>query len=374
MKLTRRIRIFFNFYVWVVLGIGAVVYFDAFNEMSVFVNTELVNMLSLRGEELRVLPWQYIFGLCVLVALSPSLYFLRTHIRRAPSLVLATACFLLILTVGLVLSQKIILPFLYLELSLLSGTAIAIILKMIFAANEQQFLRLAFSQFVSEEMLKELLKDPDKLKLQGKEAELTLMFLDIRGFTTFSEKNPPALVVHRLNDLLDKVTHIILDNGGTVDKYMGDAVMAMWGAPALDKKQASRALTAAMQIRDVILTQTEFKVGIGINYGHAIVGNMGSTRRFDYTAIGDTVNTAARLESATKELGETIVLSDSVRQRLEFEKTELPLKDLGVINVKGKTTGIHVYSVQETVHKIPNINFQVNDHSQPSPDSQALSR
>jgi adenylate cyclase len=239
----------------------------------------------------------------------------------------------------------LIFPLVYALGSFAIGIIVGVFLKMIFSSAEKDFLRAAFTQFVSEDMLRELLRDPDKLRLTGKEYDITVMFLDIRGFTAFSERKSPAVVVNRLNELLDIVTHIIIENDGTVDKYIGDAVMAFWGAPAADKKQASKAVKAALEIRKKIEEETDFQVGVGINYGRAIIGNIGSTKRFDYTAIGDTVNTASRIEGLTKSLGQSIVVSEAVIEKIKKEDGYITAEDLGRVLVKGKNTKLHVYGI-----------------------------
>lgn len=345
MKLSKQLRIFFTFYLMVFGVLAAIFYFDAFSEPRQTIGLLLISTIfpSLT-EEIMIIPWHIELAIAFVLSIFPSFYFLVIK-KRATTLTVTTTCFVLLASVALLHFEKILLPILYLEIAIATGAFAAVILRMIFASSEAEFLRLAFSQFVSEKMLKELLWNPDKLKLQGKEAKLTVMFMDIRGFTSFSERNPPVLVVNRLNNLLDKVTNIILNHNGMVDKYMGDAVMAIWGAPGTDKKQATHACQAAIEIRDIIMHETEFKVGIGLNYGHAIVGNMGSSRRFDYTAIGDTVNTTSRLEKATKELGETIVISEAVAKQLGEEGASFQLKDLGQILVKGKTQSIHVFGL-----------------------------
>jgi len=241
----------------------------------------------------------------------------------------------------------LMLPILYWVIALVLGTLTAVLIKTILTGSEQRFLKQAFSQYVSKHVLQEILHDNKKLSLKGKTLDITVLFLDIRGFTSFSETKKPIEVVDKLNQLLSIVTEVILDHDGTVDKYIGDAVMAFWGAPLKDKRQTTHACQAALEIHRRIHLETNFKIGIGINYGEAVVGNVGSIKRFDYTAIGDTINLGARLESATKELGVEIVVSQAVVDKLlkEKSKSSLGLNKLRPIKVKGRKNQVQVYKL-----------------------------
>lgn len=347
MGITSRLRFFTILYSLVFAFIALFIVSGTFSEISDMINREYVVLSGLGITAYTNLTAYYDVLVACILSLLPSLYFINLGNRRALSLVFASICIVLISAFFILTKYTLMIPIFYFSAAFVIGTGAAILLKMVISSSQADFLRLAFAQFVSEDMLKDLMKNPDKLQLQGSEVDITVMFLDIRGFTTFSEHNQPVFVVHMLNDLLDKVTNIILDNGGTVDKYIGDAVMAFWGAPKHDKKQASKAVKTAIEIQEVITKETQFKVGVGINTGHAIVGNMGSTRRFDYTAIGDTVNTASRLESATKELGESIVMSRATILKLQEEKDETNVKDLGMIKLKGKADEVHAFGVHK---------------------------
>lgn len=254
----------------------------------------------------------------------------------------------LILTVAFIFNlYHLMLPILYWVLAIALGTSTAVVTKTVLISSQQRFLKKAFSQYVSGHVLHEILHDNKKLSLKGKTLDITVLFLDIRGFTSFSETKKPIEVVDKLNQLLSIVTEVILDNDGTVDKYIGDAVMAFWGAPLKDKKQATHACQAALEIRRRINCETNFKIGIGINYGEAVVGNVGSVQRFDYTAIGDTINLGARLESATKELKVEILVSQAVVDKLSQEKfqSNFGLNKLQSIKVKGRSRKVQVYKL-----------------------------
>ncbi|MCX5858313.1 MAG: adenylate/guanylate cyclase domain-containing protein [Proteobacteria bacterium] len=183
--------------------------------------------------------------------------------------------------------------------------------------------REAFSRYVSASVVNEILKDPDRLKLGGERKNLTVMFTDIRGFTSISEKLDPETVVHILNEYLTPMTEVVFQQGGMLDKYIGDAIMAVWGAPLALPDHARRACITALEMmkRLRVLQQgwaerklPPINIGIGVNTGPMSVGNMGSEMLFDYTVIGDSVNLASRLEGLNKEYGTNIIVSEATYQ------------------------------------------------------------
>lgn len=211
------------------------------------------------------------------------------------------------------------------------------------------FVRDAFSKYVSKELLEELLKKQQQLTLGGEKRELTVFFSDIRGFTSISEQLPPEELVHLLNEYLTEMTKIILAHEGTVDKFIGDAIMAIWNAPVKNAHHAVKACKAAIdQVRALRKLQAQWskrnvpvlEIGCGIHTGPAVVGNMGSQERFDYTAIGDTVNLASRLEGLTKIYGVSIIISESTHAAVQ---NEFPCRKLDAVTVKGKTKPVVIY-------------------------------
>lgn len=346
MPFQKRLELFVLYYLVAWVGIGLSVFYDVFAVQAQFVEGTLASIIQFRAGDLSRLPIGWIVGLCFAFSLLPALILLTFKNKTSFILLVLSIVFSGIGWWVALQNYHLIFPLVYVAGSFGIGIVLSVLLKMIYSSVEKDFLRAAFTQFVSEDMLKELLRDPDKLRLTGKEHDITVLFLDIRGFTAFSEKKSPAIVVNRLNELLEIVTHVIINHDGTVDKYIGDAVMAFWGAPAADKKQATKAIKAALEIRRKIESETDFKIGVGINYGNAIIGNIGSTKRFDYTAIGDTVNTASRIEGLTKSLGASIVVSESVLQKVKEEKGNFETVDLGQVLVKGKNTKLHVYGVK----------------------------
>ncbi|HXO37119.1 MAG TPA: adenylate/guanylate cyclase domain-containing protein, partial [Candidatus Acidoferrum sp.] len=213
---------------------------------------------------------------------------------------------------------------------------------------QQSLQRSALERFLSPEVVEMVVANPD-IRLGGVNQEVTVMFADIRGFTTMSEAMEPGRVVEILNEYFTRVTDVIFDNGGTLDKYIGDAVMAVFGAPISKGNDAAAAVNSAIQIQRLLIELNrdaaarewpELRVGIGINTGNAIAGNIGSPRRLDYTVVGDAVNTAQRL--MTNAAGGQILISESTAKKLS--KT-FDLERLPELKVKGRSEAVPVFRV-----------------------------
>jgi adenylate cyclase len=211
-----------------------------------------------------------------------------------------------------------------------------------------QQIKGAFAKYVSAQVVEQMVAHPELLKLGGERRELTLLFSDLAGFTSISEKLPPDGVAHLINAYLTAMTRVILAEGGTVDKFIGDAVMAFWGAPLDDPQHALHGVRAAIAMQkamdDLQPFFAEFDVGyvglrIGLNSGPATVGNMGSEERFDYTALGDTVNLAARLEGVNKAYGTRILISGATAELLEGA---ISLRPVDLVRVKGKDKAVEI--------------------------------
>lgn len=216
--------------------------------------------------------------------------------------------------------------------------------------RKRRQIRRAFEHYVAPVVVEEMTANPEMLKLGGSRRELTLMFTDLAGFTSLSERMEPEEVANILNRHLTAMTRIILENGGTIDKFIGDAIMAFWGAPLDDDQQALRACSTAIEMqKEMDVLRDEFAseglppvhMRVGLHSGEAIVGNMGSHDRFDYSALGDSVNLAARLEGINKLYGTNILLSEATRNKLEGELDVIPVDR---VRVKGKTEPINVYT------------------------------
>ena len=223
-------------------------------------------------------------------------------------------------------------------------------------ASKKQ-VRSAFSHYLSPDMVERLAASPDSLKLGGEMRDMTLLFCDVRGFTSISEQFDPVGLTALINKLLTPLTNAILQRKGTIDKYMGDCIMAFWNAPldnenhAIDGCRSALAMLAEMKPLNDRLEQEAkvegrkhipLKVGVGLNSGPAVVGNMGSDMRFDYSVLGDTVNLASRLEGQSKSYGMNVVIGT---QTYEAVKNELAVIDLDFIRVKGKLEGVRIYGL-----------------------------
>ncbi len=221
--------------------------------------------------------------------------------------------------------------------------------------KEKKKIRGAFQYYLTASVVEEMLRNPDKLKLGGEKKDLTVLFSDIRGFTSISERMPPDGLVKFLNEYLTKMTDIVFKYDGLLDKYMGDAIMAIWGAPLDQPDHVRRAcLTALDMVEELHRLQKKWSaegmpflnIGIGVNAGPMVVGNMGSDRRFDYTVMGDSVNLGSRLEGLNKLYGTNIIVSEMAYYRV---RDEFWGRELDLVRVKGKDQPVKIYELLSLV-------------------------
>ena len=217
--------------------------------------------------------------------------------------------------------------------------------------REKKKIKGAFQYYLTASVINEMLKDPTKLKLGGDKKDLSVLFSDIRGFTTISEKLTPEDLVRLLNEYLTAMTDIVFKYDGLLDKYMGDAIMAVFGAPLDQPDHAHRAcMTALEMMSNLHNLQKKWKaegrpvldIGIGINTGDMVVGNMGSEMRFDYTVMGDHVNLGSRLEGTNKEYGTNIIISEFT---YAVVKESMSCRELDWVRVKGKIKPVKIYEL-----------------------------
>jgi adenylate cyclase len=217
--------------------------------------------------------------------------------------------------------------------------------------REKRHIRGMFQKYVSPEVVDTLINDPAGLRLGGEKRHLSVLFSDIRGFTSISEKLPPEEILNQLNQYLSAMTAVVMRNGGMLDKYVGDAIMAVFGAPLELGNHALLACKTALEMMEELrslqrIWETESKpildIGIGINTGEMVIGNVGSPKRMDYTVIGDNVNLASRLEGTNKEFGTHIIISGSTYEMVEGEVT---VRGMGEIKVKGRETQVPIYEL-----------------------------
>ncbi len=222
-----------------------------------------------------------------------------------------------------------------------------------FFGEEKEKLRIksAMGAYLSDKIMNKVLEHPDNLKLGGIKQEITIMFCDIRGFTAYCDERDPGETVEVLNEYMEFMTQVVFKYDGTIDKYIGDCIMAFWNAPEIQADHANRAVSCAMDMRHALADfkarragkdRELFECGIGIHTGEALVGNMGSSLKLNYTAMGSTVNLGARLESLTKAMNERILISEDTFHQL---RGDFPITDRGETMVSGFAKPIHVYAV-----------------------------
>jgi adenylate cyclase len=222
-------------------------------------------------------------------------------------------------------------------------------------------LKKAFQSYVAPSVVEEILKHPERLRLGGERRELTIFFCDIRGFTTLSETLEPEALAAILHDFLNPMSRIVVKHGGTIDKFMGDAIMALFGAPLFFPDHARRACDTALDMLDTLRAMDKewvgqgrpsIKIGVGINTGMVAVGNMGSDTLFDYTAIGDNVNLASRMEGLNKYYGSEIIISEFTASALD---QEFVLRELDLVRVKGKKQPVAIFELLGTAPPDPEL-------------------
>ena len=242
--------------------------------------------------------------------------------------------------------------YLYLEFASILFTGIAA--KHVREAHKRAFLKRALSKYVAPSVLEGILKNPGELALGGQRREMTVLFCDIRGFTSAAEDMDPQLLAQFLNDYLSLMSEAIFAHGGTIDKFIGDAIMAFWGAPAEQPDHAERACRAALEMTKTIANhrshflekyQVDVKIGIGLSTGNMTVGNLGSEQTFDYTVVGDEVNLGARLESATKTFQVPILASEKTYAQAKGSISGI---SVGRIQVKGKRFEVNPFLILDS--------------------------
>ena len=256
--------------------------------------------------------------------------------------------------VQLAFNSGLIVSFLYPLASLVIGVVGALAISVVLGAFERERVRDVFSRFVPEPVVDDVLKNVDKnLRLGGERELVTVLFSDIRGFTGFSETRSPETVIDILNRYLTTMAEVILKHGGTLVTFMGDGIMAVFGAPIPTDDHADRALAAAREMAGPALDSFNdwlrstghgdgFRIGIGLNSGAVMAGNVGSERRLEYTVIGDTTNTASRIEGMTKGTSHTIYLSESTRLMLVGAHPDLEHVD--ELEIRGRRAKVVIWT------------------------------
>jgi len=284
-----------------------------------------------------------IFGTLLAFAI-PRVNASRAIIYSVLLLVLFTVVNILAFTSG-----NLVLGYIYPGMSLVFVSGGLISYQYLTEEREKKRTKSTFQFYLDPHMIEQVMSDPERLRLGGEKREMSVLFSDIRGFTSFSEKMAPTEVVHFLNQYFDKMTGLIFQYKGTLDKLIGDAVMCFWGHPLDMKDHAVKATVCALEmiqavedLRPVLILPggARFDIGVGVNTGQMVVGNMGSQSRFSYTVMGDNVNLGSRLESLNKYYGTKILISDSTYEECRHA---IFCRQLDTIQVKGKTDAVTIY-------------------------------
>jgi adenylate cyclase len=218
--------------------------------------------------------------------------------------------------------------------------------------REKRRVKRLFSRYVSKDVFQQLVDNPEDARLGGNRRHMTVLFSDIRGFTVVSERGQPEAIVTQLNQYFSAMVPVVFANKGTVDKFVGDMIMALYGAPLEDPDHADHAVQTALAMTEELARLNNewsasgmptLDVGIGINTGDMVAGNLGSESIMSYTVIGDNVNLGSRLESLTRSFQTRVIISDATRLAL---KKPYDLRPLGEVTVKGKSVPVHVYEVR----------------------------
>ncbi len=281
-------------------------------------------------------------------------------LRHVNSILLALAVPAAIVISGLTVFAlyRFVMPTVFFTASSLIGIGTTYVFRYLTEERQKKAMKSAFSQYVQREFVDRIADDPDQLKLGGQQKELTVLFSDMANFTSISETLSPGELSSFLNDYLTDMTRIVFEYGGTVDKFIGDAVMAFWGAPIDQPDHALRACRCALAMQRRLEERADewknmgyppVSIRIGINTGPMIVGNMGSKDRFNYTVLGDAVNLGARLEPLNKQYDTKVIVSEFTRNALPGDPHDtgpkIYLRKLDRITVKGKTHPVTIYEL-----------------------------
>jgi len=303
-----------------------------------------------------------LYGILIVVLLSIFFGYIFVRTKPVPGILLA-----LFLVVAYIVTVFLVFEFEGLWVPIIEPVFVVMIVfgitfayRFITEEKNKRFLRGVFSHYVTQSVVDELLENPDKIKLGGERKICTVMFSDVAGFTTVSEKLEPEELVHLLNEYLTAMTNIVFKYDGMLDKYEGDAIMAVFGAPVGLENDALNACLCCLEMQDKLVElrnkwakegKPELEARIGINTGPMVVGNMGSESRFDYTVMGDSVNLGARLEPANKQYGTLVMMGPA---SYEMVKHKILSRKLDLLRVKGKEEPVGVFEVMADKESAPN--------------------
>ncbi len=309
--------------------------------------------MALSGDYLsEINPWLY-FALEIVLLFLAWFLFRRIKPQLSAILMIILVVLQFFVAYALFVEANILIPIVQTALILVFIYVGSLICHYLDTMKEKRFIRQAFQQYMAPELVGELLKNPENLSYGGSLQELSVLFSDIRGFTTYTESHSPEETVNALKEYLTDMVSIIIKNEGIVDKFVGDEIMALFGTPLPLPNHALNACKVALEMR-WRMTELQkkwadegvdgFEIGIGVNTGQAVVGNLGSEQIFDYTAIGDTINLGARLEAINKEYDTKnhIIISEFT---LEHVKDLVKVEYLDEVKVKGKNKAVKIYAL-----------------------------
>jgi len=331
------------------------------------VNANIIDNL-LKNNAIRRPDWSGAFDVSSIVVLGIVLSFIL--MRFSPLMASLIAVAMLFGYAGLneviFIKWRFWLSVVYPSTTMISVFAGVITFRIMTEEKKKKEIKEAFIHYVSPALVNDILKDPSKLMLGGEERRLTVLFSDIRGFTTISESLKPQVLVKLMHDYLTLMTDIVLKHGGTIDKYMGDAIMAFWGAPVWQEDHSSRACAASLEmVEQLAKLQKEwdereiphFDIGVGLSTGKLTVGNMGSITRFDYTVMGDAVNLGSRLEGLNNVYGTRII---APKFTYEDVKTKFIFRQLDSVKVMRSEIPIKIYELMAHVDAAPHLREVAN--------------
>jgi adenylate cyclase len=294
-------------------------------------------------------PVSVVLLICALALLASGGFYVF-HLRMITVLSAVAAVGYLFVTIYL-FNKLLVLNVVFPPLAIVGAYTGSLAYAYVLRKKQREEIEHAFGKYVSKAVINEILEHPEKLTLGGERREITVFFSDIRGFTAVSERLNAEELVQLLNEYLTHMTDIIIEERGIVDKYMGDAIMAFWGAPLDEPDHAVRACRTTLRMNKRLRALQEdwdrrgipsLHIGAGLNTGDCVVGNMGSTQRFDYTAMGDTVNLGSRLEGVNKMYGTETLISEATYERV---KNEFVTRRIDKIKVKGRSAPIMIYEL-----------------------------
>ncbi len=342
--------------------IGAIPLHNEYARVGTYHNT--INTI-VQKQFIKRVNWPINLILMLIIALAMGYVIKRLDAKRSLITMMVTFIVLNVVVMLVFALLNVWMQQLGMVLSMFLPASAIVAIKFMREENQKRFIKNAFSFYLSPSVIDEIIKDPESLELGGEDREITIFFSDIKGFSTISEKLTPQDLVKRLNEYLTEMTDIVLKYNGTVDKYIGDAIMAFYGAPVLMPDHAAKACMAAVDMKKRLreLQDTWRKAGLesifarmGIHSGKATVGNMGSRTRMDYTAMGDAVNLASRLEGANKSFNTTAMISGST---YEAAKDSIEARILGKIRVVGKSESVPIYELLGMKASLPDYMYDM---------------